>query len=222
MTVATVPASGAGREKVTGIFSLAAALDWIERAAVVALYAWLVLRILAGYQAQGTLANLILLPSEGLVVLLMLIRRTTRDLSRRPGEWLLAFGATTASLLVCPGVGRALVPPVAAAVAMFMGLLVQLHAKIVLGRSFGCVPANRGLKLAGPYRFVRHPMYAGYLLTHVAFFLMNPTVWNLGIYCLCYGLQVPRLLAEERLLSRESCYVSYMAAVRYRLIPGVF
>jgi protein-S-isoprenylcysteine O-methyltransferase Ste14 len=65
-------------------------------------------------------------------------------------------------------------------------------------------------------------MYAGYLLTHVGFLLLNPTFWNLGIYGLCYGLQVPRLLAEERLLSRDPQYRAYRAAVPYRLIPGVF
>jgi protein-S-isoprenylcysteine O-methyltransferase Ste14 len=103
-----------------------------------------------------------------------------------------------------------------------MGLLVQLHAKLTLGRSIGCIPANRGLKLAGPYRFVRHPMYAGYLLSHLAFLAMNPTAWNLAVYALCYGVQVPRLMAEERLLGGDPRYREYQAAVRYRLIPGLF
>jgi protein-S-isoprenylcysteine O-methyltransferase Ste14 len=197
-------------------------LEGAERGLVLGLYGWLVVRMVAAYLAEGSVANLTLLPSEGLVVAFMLIRRTTRDISVRPADWLLAFGATAAALLADPGIGRALVPPAAGAILMLMGLLVQVHAKLVLGRSFGCVAANRGLKLAGPYRFVRHPMYAGYLLTHVAFFLMNPTGWNLAVYGICYGLQVPRLLAEERLLRRDTCYASYMAAVRYRLIPGVF
>ena len=95
-----------------------------------------------------------------------------------------------------------------------MGMVVQLHAKITLGRSFGCVPAHRGLKLSGPYRFVRHPMYAGYLLSHLAFLAMNLTPWNIAVYALCYSLQLPRLLAEERLLSRDRCYRDYRAAVQ--------
>ena len=59
-------------------------------------------------------------------------------------------------------------------------------------------------------------------MTHVAFLLLNPTLWNLGLYALCYGPQVPRLLAEERLFSRDPQYRAYQAAVPYRLIPGVF
>jgi protein-S-isoprenylcysteine O-methyltransferase Ste14 len=65
-------------------------------------------------------------------------------------------------------------------------------------------------------------MYAGYLLSHMAFLAMNPTLCNLAIYVVCYGLQIPRLLAEERLLARDQRYRAYLTVVRYRLIPGVF
>ncbi len=105
---------------------------------------------------------------------------------------------------------------------LLMGTILQVHAKLVLGRSFGCVPANRGLKLNGPYRFVRHPMYAGYLLGHIAFLMMNPTAWNWVVYAACYSLQIPRMLTEERLLSEDHRYRAYQSAVTYRLIPGLF
>jgi protein-S-isoprenylcysteine O-methyltransferase Ste14 len=65
-------------------------------------------------------------------------------------------------------------------------------------------------------------MYAGYLLSHVAFLLMNPTLWNLTAYATCYALQIPRLLNEERLLENDPQYRAYQATVKYRLIPGVF
>jgi len=198
------------------------AIDWFERGAILALYAWLALRIVGGFVTQGGIGNLLLLASEGLVVFFILIRRTTSDVSLRAGDWLLAFSATAAALAVQPGSRSPLLPPFLLATLLLMGIFVQVHAKLVLARSFGCVPANRGLKFAGPYRYVRYPMYLGYLLSHVAFLLMNPTGWNLGVYVLCYALQVPRLLAEERLLREDAEYRDYMAAVRYRLIPGVF
>jgi protein-S-isoprenylcysteine O-methyltransferase Ste14 len=189
---------------------------------VLGLYGWLVARLVGSYWANGGIANLLVLPSEGLVVFFVLVRRRAREVSRRPWEWLLAMLATCSPMLVSTGVGNALVPATLGAAILIMGMLVQLHAKLTLGRSFGCVPAHRGLKLRGPYRFVRHPMYAGYLLSHLAFLLMNPTPWNLAVYTLAYVLQVPRLLAEERLLARDPCYTDYQASVRYRLIPGVF
>lgn len=197
-------------------------LDGAERLLVLALYGWLVARLVIGYGHDGRLANLLLLPSEGLVVVFMLLRRRASEISRHPGEWLLAIAATCIPMLVTPGVGNSPIPPAVGATVLLMGLLVQVHAKVTLGRSIGCIPANRGLKLAGPYRFVRHPMYAGYLLSHMAFLAMNPTPWNLALYAACYGLQVPRLLAEERLLGRDARYREYQADVRHRIIPGIF
>lgn len=197
-------------------------LDWTERVLLLMLCAWLVFRILSAWMTHGGIANLILLPSEGVVVFFVLIRRGTDSISRRPHDWMLAFLGSVAPLLVFPGVGHGLAPPVVAAILMIMGMFVQLHAKLSLGRSFGLVAANRGLKFSGPYQYVRHPMYMGYWLTHVGFFLMNPTSWNLGVYVLGYAAQIWRLLVEERLLEEDPRYAEYMTRVRYRLLPGVF
>ena len=209
--------AGEGRKRLAD-----SCLDWGERLLVLGFYGWLVARLLGGYWATGGMPSLLLLSSEGLVVFFILVRRRASAVSRRPGDWLLALAATCSPMLVSAAVGDALVPETVAAAVLLTGMLVQLHAKLTLGRSLGCVPAHRGLKRNGPYRFVRHPMYAGYLLSHLAFLLMNPTLWNLGMYALCYALQVPRLLAEERLLAHDPRYRDYQAAVRYRLIPGVF
>jgi protein-S-isoprenylcysteine O-methyltransferase Ste14 len=197
-------------------------LDWVEKIFVLVLYAWLVSRILINYFNNGGLTNLLLLPSEGVVVLFLLVRRRTNSISRSPIEWVLAMAATCVPLFVTPGVGHPLIPTSIAAAVLLVGIILQVHAKITLGRSFGCVPAHRGLKLEGPYRFVRHPMYAGYLLSHIAFFAVNPTLWNVAVYSLSYLLQIPRLLAEERLLSQDPGYSEYKSVVRYRLIPLLF
>ena len=215
-------ASSAGLPRGKRLPRLAEWLDWSERFLVLALYAWLVARLLGAYVTKGSLVDLMLLPSEGLVVFLMLIRRRPRDISPRPGDWILALGATTAPLLANPALERALLSPPVGATIMLMGMLVQVHAKLALGRSMGCVAAHRGLRFCGPYQYVRHPMYLGYLLTHVGFLLMNPSLGNLGVYALCYSLQVPRLLAEERLLRQDPLYLEYAGRVRYRLIPGIF
>ena len=198
------------------------ACDLGEMAIVLMLYIGLVMRLIETDGTPWNLANLLLIPSEGLVVVFLLFRRRTERISLRWQDWLLALSATTAPMLVEPGVGVPAVPPMLGASLLLAGTIIQVHAKLALGRSFGCVPAHRGLKLAGPYRFVRHPMYAGYLLGHVAFLLMNPTVWNFAVYLACYSLQIPRLLYEERLLGSDPQYRNYQASVKYRLIPGVF
>jgi len=199
-----------------------ARLDAFERLLVLSFFGWLVWRIVQHYLSEGGLAKLALLPSEGLVVFFILIRRGPTVISRRWADWLLALGATCSVMMATPGNGDPILPVAVGVVLMVCGMVVQVHAKIVLGRSFGCVPAHRGLRKSGPYAFVRHPMYAGYLLTHVAFLALNPTIWNLFVYVFCYSLQIPRLLAEEWLLFRDPKYRRYQAVVRYRLIPGLF
>lgn len=196
--------------------------EWGERVFILVLYGWLIHRMVEPCVTSGDWGSLLLLPAEGIVVILILIRHSTENISRRPLDWLLALGGTTAVLLVNPVAEWSLVPVAVGGVLILMGMLVQLHAKIVLGRSMGLVAAKRKLKFAGPYRFVRHPMYCGYLITHVGFLLLNPSFWNVGVYVLAYGLQIPRLLAEERYLRTDPAYAEYMEAVRYRLIPGIF
>jgi len=198
-------------------------LDLAERILVLVLYGALVVRIIDSMRADGFgLGNLLLLPSEGLVFLFILLRRRARHVSARPRDWALALAATTAPMLVHASPERAVIPEFFAAFLLLVGTLVQLHAKVVLGRSFGCVPAHRGLKESGPYRLVRHPMYAGYMLSHFAFFAMNASAWNAALYVFCTLLQIPRLASEERLLGHDEGYVRYRARVRHRLIPGVY
>ena len=217
----SLPSEGPTPQSSRGTLSII--LDWGERIVLVALYAWLTARIVATlFTGQGHAVNLLLLLSEGSVLVFVLFRRRATHLSRRPIDWLLAWSAMMIPLLVNPDSAHALVPTIVAAVPMLIGLAIQVDAKLVLGRSFGCVAANRGLKFSGPYRRVRHPIYLGYLLVHLGFFLMNATLWNLSVYLLCYCAQIPRLLVEERLLSQDQTYREYMRQVRFRLIPKVF
>jgi len=102
------------------------------------------------------------------------------------------------------------------------GNAVQLAAKLFLRRSFGIAPANRGIKTDGMYRFVRHPMYAGYLFVHIGILLLMPTVLNAVIYGIGWYAQILRLLAEERLLGEDPAYRDFMMKTRWRLVPGVF
>jgi protein-S-isoprenylcysteine O-methyltransferase Ste14 len=97
-----------------------------------------------------------------------------------------------------------------------------IAGKITLGRSFGIVPANRGIVIAGPYGFVRHPIYAGYLLTHVGFACAYPTGWNIGVLILTDAALITRALYEERVLAGDRLYQTYCRRVAWHLVPGVF
>ena len=158
--------------------------------------------------------------TEGLVCLLLLIRRRTSDISLDPRDWIVAAAGTFLPLLVSSG-GTPLLPALGACLIL-AGLLFHFGAKLSLWRSFGLVAANRGVKVRGLYSLVRHPMYAGYMLGHLGFLLAAPSFWNLAIYVAVWSLLIARINAEERILVRDSRYHEYRSSVRYKLVPGLY
>jgi protein-S-isoprenylcysteine O-methyltransferase Ste14 len=78
------------------------------------------------------------------------------------------------------------------------------------------------VRAGGLYRLVRHPMYAGYMLTHIGFLLVAPSLWNAAIYAAAWALLIARIYAEEQMLSQDAAYQALKTRVRYRLVPGVF
>jgi protein-S-isoprenylcysteine O-methyltransferase Ste14 len=156
-------------------------------------------------------------------MLLIVIRRRSASLSSHPIDWALSFSAVSAPLLLTtPATASAFVPETLVTILMLVGLLVQISGKLALGRSFGLVPANRGVKTRGLYRLVRHPIYAGYTLTHIGFLLGFPSLQNAALYAGVFAIEVTRLMREETVLGRDPAYGEYAARVRYRLLPGVF
>ena len=195
-------------------------LDRAEQIVIVALWALLAQRV---YGATNPFAPLVMV-AETSVVIFVLLRRSTQAISMRLGDWLLAITATYAPLLIMPvatpDAVRVLIP--AAVGLVILGNVIQIAAKLFLRRSFGIAPANRGIKTDGMYRFVRHPMYAGYALVHLGILALMPTLLNLTIYAIGWWAQILRLLAEERLLSEDPAYRDFMTKTRWRLIPGLF
>ncbi|HEU4519631.1 MAG TPA: isoprenylcysteine carboxylmethyltransferase family protein [Microvirga sp.] len=201
----------------------ALAADLAERAVLAVFFSAMSWSFLRSWLEAGGVASLILLVSEASVVVMVLARRRTSAVSLSPAEWLIAFLGTAAPLLARPVEGGAfLVTPLVCVPLMLAGFAIQIAAKFTLRRSFGVVAANRGVKVGGPYRIVRHPMYAGYVLTQIGFLTVNPTPWNLAVYALAFGLQISRIRAEERILGRDAAYRAFAATVRYRLAPGIF
>jgi protein-S-isoprenylcysteine O-methyltransferase Ste14 len=215
MTIgASDEAGAAGRTGLT--------LDFVEKAVLTVFFTFFATRMLHAFLESGAVINLLYLVNEAALVVFVLARRSTRAISKSPMDWFVGFAGTCLPLFLVPASGTALLPPVATSTLLLAGLAIHLWAKFTLRRSFGVVAANRGVKTGGPYRLVRHPMYAGYMLTQVSFLLAGPHLLNVALIAAAWGLQIARILAEERVLAEDPVYRAMMTTVRWRLVPGVF
>ncbi len=206
------------------VVDTAIALDLLERTILVIMFGFFAVGMTASFDLTTDVAVPLLLASEVLPILLIVFRKwsPTHRMSINPFDWMLAFAGANAPLLAVAGAPGNVIPQELCSLVILSGLLIQISAKICLWRSFGIVAAVRDVKVSGPYRFVRHPMYAGYTIVHIGFLMAFPSVWNLVVYSGALLIQIARLLREEQLLRTDAAYREFSHRVRYRLLPGVF
>ncbi|GAA0582361.1 methyltransferase family protein [Rhizomicrobium electricum] len=200
----------------------AAILDLCERGFVLILFLRFAWAMLSGQVRTAHLLDILLVVSEAIPIVLIMLRARSETLSRRPTDWLLGLLGSALPPMVRPVVVVPLAPASVCFVIMVTGTFLQLAAKIVLGRRFGVVAANRGVVTLGPYRFIRHPMYLGYTITHIGFLLSMPSLTTLLLYMATLTVQIMRILREETVLMRDEAYRDFAGRVHYRLLPGVF
>lgn len=197
-------------------------LDIVERVIFAGIFSRFAVLTVQNLLATANIETFLMLFSEVLPCTLILCRKPSKAMSTRPFDWFVGFAGSITPLLIKPAAVAPLLPPAIFLSAIIGGLCMQVSAKFVLGRSFGMVAANRGVKIAGPYRIVRHPMYAGYTITHVGLLLAMPSLLNAALYALALAFQVIRTLREEAVLMQSQDYRNFAARVRYRLLPGIF
>lgn len=110
---------------------------------------------------------------------------------------------------------------------MLVGTALRTYAIRVLGRYFVITVAvgpDQQVVEHGPYRLIRHPSYAGALLSLLCFGLVLTNWASLAAIILGNAVGFGyRVMVEERVLARAlgQPYIAYMRRTR-RLIPYVF
>ena len=159
---------------------------------------------------------------EAFTACLFVIRRPPLATSGRPLAWISASVGAFAMLGARPVAHPDAGPFAAMELVQLAGFAIVLVALGVLGRSFGIVAANRGIKTAGLYSFVRHPAYTGYLVSYLGYVAESPSLRNALLLVAGTAAQLVRMSEEERTLSFDEAYRAYLARVRRRLIPYVY
>ena len=196
--------------------------DIFSRAVVVCLFSMMAVRFGADFLKTGRVTGLLLLVSELLVVVLTVVRRSAATVDRSMRARVLTTVSMLGPSLLKPAGVTALMSQVGTVGISVIGLAIVIAGKITLGRSFGLMPANRGIVSSGVYRVVRHPIYLGYLLTHAAYIAAMPSAWNVAALIVADIALLARAVCEEQTLAKDPSYRSYQQVVRWRVCPGLF
>jgi protein-S-isoprenylcysteine O-methyltransferase Ste14 len=198
--------------------------DWWEAwvYAIVSILGFAISRMLAGRRNPGLLAE------------------RARLLQHEDAE---AWDKVLAPLV---GLGGALIPLVAGLEARLawspansLPLEILALAAILAGYALGSyalianpffsgmvrIQSERGHQIvtSGPYRWVRHPGYAGALLTYIATPIFLDTPWAfLPAAFLTVVLVIRTSLEDRTLQQRLPGYQEYARRVRFRMLPGVW
>jgi protein-S-isoprenylcysteine O-methyltransferase Ste14 len=196
--------------------------EFFAKVAILTLFSSMAMRLAQEAAKTGHITGILMLASEALVVAFTLVRRSAGAVDRSWKARTLTLFSTFGPPLVRPITVSALSSESLAVVISAIGLIIVVLGKLSLGRSFGLTPANRGIVSTGVYRFLRHPIYLGYVLTHMGFAIAFPADWNLVILIAADSALMMRAVCEEKTLALDPAYRAYMQRVRWRVLPGVF
>lgn len=172
-----------------------------------------------GYGSE--LANWIWVGGAGLMGVLSLVRvpPTTSTIS-------LSSVVSTAAMMITPTLMRpgtlatGLLLDCAVAIEL-VGVVFGQGSRLYLGRSFGLLPANRGIVSNGPFALMRHPIYVGWFILATGYAMAYPSWRNLFVILLTLPFMMWRIRLEEELLTQDPEYRAYCRNTPYKLIPGM-
>lgn len=193
------------------VLSVALAALWL-------FFAW---SSVGAWRENGRPSGLGAVALELLLVVLFIVRRPPKESSQVPLDWVVTIGAF-AVLAARPISGDPTLASWVGEGIQFIGLAGAVWSLLALGRSFGIVPANRGLRTGGPYALVRHPLYAFYFVSWTGYVLENPAARNILVFSAAFVFQLLRMHREELFLARDTAYQAYCNVVRYRVLPRVY
>lgn len=171
------------------------------------------------FHQSGEWAYLLIALSETVTATFFILRSVPAAVSSDPLDWLFAIAGTFVPLLFSPSTWGVL--PEARHLIM-LGVVLKIIGMISLNRSFALVGAKRQVKTRGLYRYVRHPLYASYLLMFTGYTLANTTPMNVVLCIMTISFLYVRLMREEKYLVIDATYAADMRRVRFRVIPFVF
>src|ERR1700722_15737496 len=134
--------------------------------------------------------------------------------------------AASGAMLFLPCLMRPIDGPTAALATVglvfeLVGVMLTQVGRVYMGRSFGILPANRGIVSKGSFRLVRNSFYFGWMVLSIFYAMSYTNPRNVILIVSTLPFMVWRIDQEEAHLSADPDYRDYMDRVRYRLLPGL-
>lgn len=201
------------------LFVSAGTLDWI--------WAWVYFAAVTGI----LIVNAVVMPRE-----LIIERGATKENVKAWDKWVaMAMLVFSLALYMIAGLDERFSwsPDMSTALHLF-GLAVFVSGNLLFTWAMASNPffstavriqSERGQKVAGggPYRYVRHPGYVGYIASTLATPLLLGSLYAFVPAGLLAATMIVRTALEDKTLNQElDGYTEYAGHVRYRLVPGVW
>lgn len=166
------------------------------------------------------LSVFLIVVTETIVAIFLIIRRDPDETRHTWQTWISTTCGTLAPFLLRPiEVTEDLL---SGEILQLIGFILQIAALLSLNRSIGLLPAYRGVKSGGLYRWVRHPLYTAYVITYLGYWINNQSLNNAAVVLVGTAFLVMRIYYEEALLLKYADYTRYANRIRWRLIPSIW
>lgn len=169
---------------------------------------------------RGRISSVFLLALVSVFAFFFIIRRAPKEVNPRVYDWVIGLAGTFAPMLLRPA--HDLHENAILLGLQIAGMFISIFGIFSLNRSIGLVAAHRGVQATGAYKYLRHPIYAGYFISFGAFWAQNISALNTLALVFWMTLEIMRIFAEEKVLRQDPAYVAYAEKVRWRLFPYIF
>jgi protein-S-isoprenylcysteine O-methyltransferase Ste14 len=136
----------------------------------------------------------------------------------------IAIAASNAQLafFLLPRAMMSVPAEILSAALISVGAAVSVWILIRLRNSFSILPQARALVTTGPYRRIRHPLYAAEGIASLGLMLQFVQPWSAAITLIGFACQILRMHYEEQVLGATFPEYSPYKARTYRLVPRVY